>query len=256
MKKYTFLPIIYGLLVVASCRPEPPEPDPCAGKNPVTADFHMYEQLNLAYPDGWELYDTDTVATGSVIFKALEEDAQYEWRLGRETIRERTFARSGFPRGVTIPVSLKVTKTPDNDCFPEDSGVVTKTREFYTTIWCHFPALKGRFEGYRSDNLNELVTVEIDPCYPDPEDRLKTIYPRIINLEPDCDIYRFRWLPAYKQLYFASRLTDLICKHPVGIMRVHGAGNDSITIKYSIAKYPLGENTERLFKTFKGRRIH
>ena len=256
MKHYFILLfMIYWFLWLQACRPKPPEPDPCLGKNPVTADFHIYEGFPGGYPDGWELYDTDTVATGSVIFKALEEGAQYEWRLGRETIRERSFARSDFPRGTTIPVSLKVTKTPDNDCFPEDSGIVTKIRWFYTTpSGCEnrFSNLKGRFRGYNSDNPDKLVTIEIDPCFRPPEDRLNRTFPRIINLVSNCDLYAFSSVTvAYKQFYFNRHLK---CNHPRGLIRIYGIDNDSIKINYDLRPDILSQDI--IPKIFNGIRIN
>ena len=258
MKIYTLLLLVCYLFYLQSCRPELPTPGPCAGKAPVTADFHIYENLGTPYPDGWEIYDTDTIATSDVTFVALEEGAEYEWTfLGTKRITGKNFYQTNFPRGKLIKVSLRVAKAPDKTCFPLDSGVSIKTRKFYTTPYgnCehtlrHF---KGRFRGYRSDNSDESVVLEIDPCFrpPNQDPTDIAIYTRIIDLEPGCDLYRFGdnfW--AYKQIYFRHYWK---CNRPVGIMRIHGISNDNLTIEYSIEKEP--NSSERISKTFKGIRI-
>ena len=257
MKISSLLLIVCWFLCSSSCTKDPdPEPDPCLGKNPVTADFHIYETFDTPYPKGWRLYDTDTVATVGVTFVALERNAKYEWRLGIKTIKDKSFYQENFPRGTRIPVFLKVIKTPDNDCFPEDSGIVTKTRWFYTTTYktCQFPALKGHFRGYHSDNPDKLVTVEIDPCYQVEEDFMEIVtYTRMLNLEASCDLYKFdRKKKAYKQVFFAHGHYE--CNAPVGIIRVYGDNNDNLTVRYSIEKDPF--SSERIFKTFEGTRIH
>ena len=263
MKYYiTLLFMIYWFLWLQACRPKPPEPDPCLGKNPVTADFHIYEGFPGGYPDGWELYDTDTVVTDIITFTALEKAAQYEWHLGTETIRKKTFTRSGFPPNVNIAVSLKVIKTPDKTCFPKDSGIVSKTRVFFAASGIDRKfAVDGKFRGSNIDNPNHSFNIEIDVIYlppgGDPDPFIGDWTSLLANLVEGCNITGFDTdAPGYKQFHIGfNRAFD--CLRPMGIARVHGINNDSITIKYSVQKAPGGKYIDiREDKIFKGIRIN
>jgi hypothetical protein len=57
---------------------------------------------------------------------------RYEWIIGLDTFTSKTVSLAGFsnlnPNGITIPVQLKVWKTPDRNCFPDDSGFSVKNR--------------------------------------------------------------------------------------------------------------------------------
>ena len=233
----------------------------CEGKKrSITADFHIYEAFNGVYPSAWEVYDTDTVATIAANFVALEEDAIYEWRLGREIIREKSFKRTDFPQGVHISVSLKVTKRPDSICFPNDSvRVATKTRSFYTTGTSR--RLLGTFRGYHADEPKRifdrrLFNIEIER-YVKPgkvlgEPWFVSIELKILNLIEGCNTIADNAYYAYKQLYFSFPYRE--CLSMAGIARIHGQGNDSLTIKYRIS--PDKDSLEdRIGKVFKGIRI-
>ena len=263
MKISSLLLIVCWFLCSSSCTKDPePEPDPCAGKNPVTADFHIYEAFPGGYPDGWELYDTDTVATDIITFSALEKAAQYEWRLGTETIRKKTFTRSGFPNNINIAVRLKVIKIPNKTCFPEDSGVVTKTRIFFAASGVDRKfAVDGNFRGSNTDNPSHVFTIEIDTRYlppgGDPTPSWGDWTFRLVNLPIGCDITGFRsGSLGYKQVKIGDNLA-YDCLRPLGIARVHGSNNDSITIKYTIQIAPGSDYFDRReSKIFKGIRIN
>ena len=260
MKISSLLLIVCWFLCSSSCTKDPePEPDPCAGKNPVTADFHIYEAFPGGYPDGWELYDTDTVATDIITFSALEKAAQYEWRLGTETIRKKTFTRSSFPNNVNIAVRLKVIKTPNRTCFPEDSGIVAKTRVFFAASGAHKKlAIDGKFRGSNTDNPNHFFNIEIDAIYlPPGGDNFADWTSLLSNLVKNCDVTDFfTHRIGYKQLHIGHNLA-YDCLRPLGIARVHGSNNDSITIKYTIQIAPGSDYFDRReSKIFKGIRVN
>jgi len=129
LSKILVLGIIVSLL--QSCKHDPE--DPCKSLRPVSAAFTIYETFPYVTPSAWKPYDTDTIRTFGATFTAVEEGASYEWTIGSETIRTRSFYRQDFPINVPIPVTLKVTKNPNRNCFPTDSGVATKTRRFVLT---------------------------------------------------------------------------------------------------------------------------
>jgi hypothetical protein len=184
-----------------------------------------------------------------VTFTATEEDAVYEWTLGAETITERSFTRSGFPRGENIKVTLKVSKNPNLSCFPEDDGKDTITRVFYVTPSWDNSLFQDEFEGFHTDKPKEKFTITIDDYYRIPNDPVDQSFIRIINLGPNCDIGGFLIQErAYKENYFKDTPD---CLNPIGIMRIFGPKNDSIKIKYTIKKAP-DDFVNRVPKTFIG----
>ena len=260
MHRHTLLLLTFWFLGFQSCRPKAPEPDPCAGKSPVTADFHIYETFPGAdsYPEGWELYDTDTPATGMITFTALEEDAEYEWTLGPDRIREKTFTKRNFPDNANIYVRLKIIKRPDLDCFPEDDGVDTKTRVFYTiTIIDQYKdPTQGTFRGVNLDESDKYFNFEVESPYILELGGGRTSKQPLRIGFNNCDIpdyYSYNF--AYKQLYFGYNVA-YDCLSPRGILRVHDNNRDSVTIRYSIQKAPGSDYFDiREDKIFKGIRI-
>jgi hypothetical protein len=227
------------------------EIDPCKDKSPVTAAFTIHESFALGYRPEWEVYDTDTVRSIYVTFTAIEENATYEWTLGAETITERSFTRSEFPRGENIEVTLKVTKNANTNCFPEDDGQDTVTRTFYVTPGWDNSLFQDEFEGFHTDKPLEKFTIVIDDYYKIPDDPIEQYFIRIINLVPDCDIIGFAIQErAYKENYFKDG-GDLNCLNPIGIMRISDSTNDSLTIKYTIKK-ASDDFVIRISKTFIG----
>ncbi len=255
------IPIILLCIIFLNGCPgeEPVKPDPCEGKHPVTADFHIYEVSQLALPDRWELYDTDTVAAWDVVFKALEENAEYEWHLGSEIIYEKQFHRTKFPLRTNIPVTLIVRKEPDTECFPDDDGIDTLTRSFYTLGYTDegckdINLFSGNFSGYNIDNPSDTFVVTIDACYLPDGEQFRTL--RLMNLTPDCDIYDWTSVfGAYKEIYI-NNYYEYDCLTPEGIMLISGKNNDTLTIKYSLQVTPGWENRDnRIEKEFKGVRL-
>jgi len=237
-----------SIALLISCADDP-EPDPCAEENPVTATFKIEEtfQLPNLLPESWEFYDTDTVNTYYVMFTAIEENAEYEWQLGAETITDRTFTRSGFPRGVNIAVSLKVTKAPNLDCFSDDDGVDEVTRSFFVTenFICD-TQVSGTFEGFDEVDENNSRILTFDPCYlKNPGHPVPDIIPRLINLVEGCDDTNLNnWKIRYKHLFFGPS-TTIGCLSELGNATIFGEKGDSIMIKYSSGD--LANRTNKIF---------
>ncbi|GAB4404802.1 MAG: hypothetical protein OHK0053_30460 [Microscillaceae bacterium] len=256
-----FLPqLLTGLafwLALTGCE-NSPEPNPCQGKASVSAAFIIQEAPYNWFADEWTYYDTDTIVTYRAIFTATEEDAEYEWILGSETIHEPSFYREAFPENTPIPVTLKVRKTPNQACFPDDDGEASLTR-FFVFINETKAAYIGRYWGVNLDKPEQSFEVGIlSDTFPDsryPDERIL----RITNLyqdgyKVDYD-NRFDVQRGYKQLYFGFHY-NFDCYQPIGTARVHGPANDSITIDYTITRLPDNDyHDDRLPKTFKGKRI-
>jgi len=251
-KTYIRLSTSLALVFLASCGGE--EPNPCAEEAPVTAAFKIEEtfQLPNLLPESWEFYDTDTVNTNYVMFTAIEDSAVYEWQLGAETLTEQSFTRHSFPRGENIEVSLKVTKTPNLGCFPDDDGEDEVSRSFYVTEKFICGSLvTGTYVGFNMDEEDNARTVSIDVCYDLPGDPLDRNSLRIINLVEGCDTNGFGiWFSRYRQLNFGANGT-IDCLDPTGTVKIFGAKNDSILINYNIKR---GQDIfdDRISKMFKG----
>jgi hypothetical protein len=241
-----------GLIQLSGCGGEP-EPDPCKNLAPVTADFFIYESFALPV-DGWKDYDTDTLTSDYVYFEAKEKDATYEWILGAETITTRSFSRFNFPRGELLDVSLKVTKTPNQFCFPNDDGVDFKERKFYMTpdFWCG-SLLNGTFRGADEDTPANVRDVTFEICAPN------VLRPdlgpelRINNLVPGCNIFKFSQQPGHRQLGF-WKSDGTGCLLPEGVAKLDSLSNNRIAVSYSILKSP--QSLERVNKKFIGNRIN
>lgn len=105
--------------------------DPCYGKNEVTANFGIFgywPQYDTLFP----IYDR---GKGNLTFIAEQDNAEYEWIVGAETIRTQSFVRYFAGQyvvpGQAIDVTLNVFKTPNSECHPNDDGMDTYTRRFY-----------------------------------------------------------------------------------------------------------------------------
>lgn len=105
--------------------------DPCYTDSLVKADFLYYENGMADLPDTW-VYNVDTLLGNIVQFKAKENrpGTTYKWLLGSETITDRSFYRTDFPRGTTVPVTL-IVNAPPHKCYPNDDGIDTLTKSMY-----------------------------------------------------------------------------------------------------------------------------
>lgn len=264
---YKFLKILMlpFLLLLVACPEEevPVKPDPCDGEVPFSADFHIYE-AHESFPENWVYYDTDTVGIPSVIFHALNDNANYEWHLGSEIITERTFTRMYFPINEFIPVTLIARRKKDTGCFPDEKEIDTVTRYFYTLgiteDGCYENNVnEGTFVGYNNDNPDSLFQIEYDICFKPNggtsvfDNELKLNY--LINgLTIESKHFWRRHVGSYKETYAISYIYDKYA--PEVLIRIFGKGNDSIRVDYNLQRKPGVEYLkDRIEKTFIGWRL-
>lgn len=231
------------VLILNSCGKEPVE-NPCeCGQKPVTANFTVTE--TRGWPDWliakFEPYDTDTLMFGTTIFTALEEDANYTWLIGIETLHDKIVERSGFPDGQTIPITLIVEKTPDNECFPDDDGRDTLTRYIYQAESSCESVIQGDYHGYLESNSQDTFTISIDNCPPYPDINGQPSGQLVIsNLKRDCIFKAQDLVTSYKQSIFWGPL----CDAPVGTIKVSEEDYSNIEIKYM---YQTGDDKDQEF---------
>ena len=140
------------LFYFVSCKDTAPEPckdpskshcinyDPCYGKLPTNADFTMMEAFgNVPILDGWDYYNTDTVSNSYVTFTAKDSTAStYLWRIGTDTFQRRSVTMQFPSNWIThtnlvnfVDVSLTIRRAPYVKCFPNDSGVDSKSKRLF-----------------------------------------------------------------------------------------------------------------------------
>jgi len=257
LKLLILLPIV--LLLTACPEDDPVKPDPCEGKKPVSAEFDIYEVPPFELPKMWKLYDTDTVSSDEILFVALEENAEYEWHLGSEVIKTKSFSRRQFPKRTNIPVTLIVRKNPDTLCYSQDDGIDTLTRRFYTIGYTDdgcwdFEYLSGTYIGFNTDSKDSLFEVLIKSCFKPKPTETNTL--RIKNLIDSFDIFEWRFgtFGTFKQGYFYN--FDHNISGPEGLIYFPNNNYDSIRIDYEQQIKPGWDyHDKRISKTFIGRRV-
>lgn len=276
MKILIYLLIISLSFFMMACPdddPNKPIIDPCEGKSPVTADFHIYDTSPWLYIgvdpliDRWDFYiDTDTlIFTSDVTFSAFEENAEYEWHLGTEIIKDKSFTRTNFPPDQNIYVKLIVRKEPNTLCFPDDDGIDTLERVFRTVSFddesglLDYDPVIGTYLGSNQDEPNNVFNIYIFVKPKDPNDPIKGSQSIVNGLLNYYNNKEWReGLAFYKKWYLSNLGEGYVDSNvrPELFLKVYGANNDSIRIDYSYAKSPNWEDRfDRIEKTFIGWRI-
>lgn len=253
MKYYKVLLIaITILLIVMSCDKDPIK-NPCdCGQQPVSANFTITE--TRAWPswlmEKFEPYDTDTLMFGSAVFTAFEDDAKYTWLIGTETLHDKEVKRSNFPSGQTVPITLIVEKTPDNECFPNDDGRDTLIRYLYQAESPCESLINGNYHGVLESNQQDTFTVYIDNCPPYPDINGNGIPSNnlvIVNLKQGCTFEVQDIVRSYKQVVSWGPG----CDAPVSKITVSDENYSDIEIQFM---FQAGDNKDKEF-IFKGTKI-
>jgi hypothetical protein len=269
MKKIIFTLIALTLILPFACNPKEeiaPE-NPCDGQEEVKADFSICEENGLM-PIDWKYYDTDTLWNNGARFTANIKDVEYTWKIGNETIKEKSFLRTNFPLDKWITISLTVKKKPNKLCFPFDDGIDSLTRKFMIVDGAkRKPLVYGKWLGYNTSNPKDTFTIEFNAgIIPDYGNQFY-----VKNLNRNCNsiplfegypvVYFENYAQAFRQIYFGHNIFAAYgCLRPMGFALVNNKNHDSITINYSeqIRPVNVGESVsgiERINKTFTGTRV-
>jgi hypothetical protein len=245
----------FCLYLLLSC--DTTDPDPCAGRKPVTAEF----EIRAHTFSGFELPDCDTVANASISFKAIGDYDSYEWKIGYD---DRTFTTKevslAFYRFYgDIPIRLIVRSEPNIRCFPEDDGIDTAYRTMTIIDWREL-LIYGDWFGRNVNYPNDTFTVNINYTI----DYLDDYHIYINNLNKGCyDIPdtvgsfltpNIEFAGGYNGFDFdGSTWAGNNCLAPYGVGWIHEDNYDSITIDYYLidTTYPP-PNFPRKHYTFKG----
>lgn len=168
--------VLFAALILSCCKPDkecddPTNPEcpnyvasnPCEGLNPTTADFITYQ--HTAYFTGWDTlveFHQHCLWGGAITLQAVQDDAEYHWVIGSDHYytREVTFQFGAEFEGQNIPLTLTVTRTPNTQCFPNDSGTATMTKTVTPRSQCD-AAIYGRYYGAWDDNPADSFVFEI-----------------------------------------------------------------------------------------------
>jgi hypothetical protein len=181
MKNLPILTIsLLAMLALGACKKEKPckDPsnpkcenyDPCYGKKAPSADFIIGQSSSDNYfgMKSYEFVSDDTMFAPfywPIDFMAKEEGAEYEWKLGSETITARRFKRSFSNAGYgRYSATLTIRKEVDNSCFPEYTGTATFTKNFEIRPFYEFPIVgkyKVLFEGEKDSSIIQIQPWEM-----------------------------------------------------------------------------------------------
>lgn len=150
------------------CDPSNPECsnyDPCYGSNPTSADFKFLDELGFGSEMEWR--EEPFFYGGNIKFSAVDQDADsYTWYLGVDTftnVSEKTLNIGDLPNG-TYGASLVVEKTPNNGCFPNDTGRDSLYQTFTKIDYCDVLVF-GKFRGVKNQEQDsiDIEIINADP---------------------------------------------------------------------------------------------
>lgn len=156
--------------------------NPCAGKQPVSADFTIgcylgnftFDHYDFDYIEDSIFVQQSEFNSLKLLFKAKETNAKYTWYLGSEIINDSVFVRdfSRVPYG-KYTIKLIVDKNPNLLCHPTDDGLDTLIKSFFI-IPVYQAQFIGQFKVLIEGELDSTV-VQIQPW----KTSLNTILPLI-----------------------------------------------------------------------------
>ena len=143
----------------------------CGCAKEVSADFLM-EEATSTNPNFAKYTETDTIYRDkNVRFTAKEENAEYTWILGLDTVHTRSVTRYfyNWMVGNTYPITLIVKKKSNSICLPNDDGYDSITKHI-TVVAMNLNGASGElhFEGQykvKSPLLPDSTIISLDYYY-------------------------------------------------------------------------------------------
>lgn len=246
------------ILFTAGCTKH--QEDPCKALHATSADFSIMEYHGNIYPLSklWKYYSSDTVSSLYIQFKAQDSLADsYEWHIGSGIYTKRSVSLY-FPNsivGQSVPITLILSKKPNQSCFPNDQGIDTLTKKVYFLDDCQSPLVGGKFIGYNTIAPKDTFSVTIELCKYGQFNTPGTYMTSLFRDRNCPKIFYSNSVVGYRELYFSS--DGSLCESSgIGGNAMIGPGKDQITIDYYY--YPnIDPNykTEPVTRKFVGRRV-
>ena len=261
--KLLFILLLLSFVFYGCPNSTEPEPDPCEGKYPVSADFEIWEG-SQAYKYKF-LTDTVIHKPNYAVFVCKNNYDYYEWKVGSQEKKYYTkeFSLSFYDHGVPfvenpIPIRLIVKSKPDSLCYPADDGIDTVFKSIYIVKYQE-SRIFGDYYGYDTTNPNVYYTVNIGKKY---IEKKNWTYFYINNLHNSCiDTAFFTNMDmgnvVKTHLYYTAMVFNGFqyvgcgCLQPEGVAYL-ADGQDSLIINYTIIKEFAGP---KLPMKFIGKRI-
>lgn len=181
MRQLFFYSTLLFLVAVASCKkdddisecpcddpsnPECPNYDPCLLENRITANFKIYDDVFSGGPNSDQWFEDDVLYGGRIKFEAVEQDANYKWYLGQETLEGTEYhevVKTLFDLNPgTYSAALRVQKEPNLQCFPNDTGIDSTFRTFEVVGICDL-MIMNKFKGVFESAPNDSIILEFFP---------------------------------------------------------------------------------------------
>ncbi|MNK08312.1 hypothetical protein D3C87_262440 [compost metagenome] len=251
------------LLVSVSCKKKTVQPDPdqhCGSAEEVSADFWI-EEMTTGNANFAKYTDTDSIlGSKSVRFRAKLGGAVYKWYIGSEIITDSVFSRFFGPAtlGQTIPVTLVVRKTPNNNCFPADDGYDSIVKYLTITDYpmedaanqqIHLGSIEGTYR-VKSAHLPDSFNVTVDYVY----DNGNTPRLNVFNYDGNGSNCLLNILMNdgynYRQLFLTGGTTTMVCDYLQGDILHRSDGTAEMNFRFYYEGHP-NYNTKR----YKGRKL-
>ncbi len=137
-----------------------PVEDPCEGVEEVAADFKMEYSLGLNEDRKW--FEADTILKYRYVrFKALGDYDSVRWKIGLDprTFSEKVFSLQ-FDNPDVIQVRMIGFKKPNLDCFPNDNGIDTISKQL-VIVPKEEALVLGDYKGYFLSEPDSSFTLMI-----------------------------------------------------------------------------------------------
>lgn len=268
MKKIALYSSLFltALLLVWACRKEKPElgigdKDPCGCASEVSADFVIVESKYM--PSNQGLYTlTDDITGGStVVFDALEENAEYTWYIGSEILTTKSVTRyfQNNLVGQTLPITLVVRKQPNTTCFPSDDGYDSIVKYMTVHDACNNHPLSGVFR-MAPQNSTDSIDIRIEQTtYISTTSCINFLMENFDNAGSFCTGEHHRFLVNYREIKTID-LSALESECPnrsrIYLMRMEFDGSIYLDLGYRIGPdLPWGPNTYSVRIELYGRKL-
>ena len=147
--------------------------DECEGAKRTSAEFRVYNELSYYDKENGKIVqkikqvEEDTLMVPSyVIFEAIDQSAtSYEWTVGKEANKRIGkkitvfFDNESIADDSPITIKLKLSRIPNQKCFPNDKGVDSVSRKIYFLRFSQWPLI-GKYLG--SDNSSSSINYVIE----------------------------------------------------------------------------------------------
>lgn len=154
--------VIFIVIINSSCKKR--NDNPCEGKTKPLGQFLIKEII------GDTAFTADTIFRDNYVqFKALDNYESVTWKLGSDPRiwTDSEFSLSFLTALGTIPINFNGRSTPNTQCFPDDKGIYSSSKnltmvEQVVKPYITLSPLTGKYKGYFMDSPSDTFTVRME----------------------------------------------------------------------------------------------